>query len=58
MFTLDGDQRLHVHPKFELETEFFEETLVRRDGERVQFPDEATVGEEFLQERNAGLEWW
>ncbi|MFC7164543.1 HNH endonuclease [Halospeciosus flavus] len=58
LFTLDGDQRLHVHPEFEAQTEFFEETLVRRDGERVQFPDRASVGEEFLKERNAGLEWW
>ncbi|GGN24361.1 hypothetical protein GCM10009021_27700 [Halarchaeum nitratireducens] len=58
LFTFDGDHGLHVHPEFEPETEFFERTLTQRAGEPVQFPNSATVGEAFLDERNGTLDWW
>jgi putative restriction endonuclease len=57
-FTLDGDYRLHVAPEFDPRDPWLRETLADRDGERLAWPDEATLGESYLRRRNDDIDWW
>lgn len=34
------------------------ETIVDRSGERLAWPDEATLGESYLRRRNDDIDWW
>ena len=57
-FTLDGDYRLHVAPEFDPRDPWLRETIVDRSGERLAWPDEATLGESYLRRRNDDIDWW
>ena len=55
-FTLDGDYRLHIAPEFDPRDPWLREALVDRDGERLAWPDEATLGEAYLRRRNDDID--
>jgi hypothetical protein len=58
MFTLSQDYVLHLSPEFETDSAFLHRTLVGKEGEEVDFPEGATVKQEFLKKRNEKLDWY
>lgn len=58
LFTLDGDFRVHVQPRFSPEHPLLQETLVEADGEQIEVPPEAPLSAQFLERRNKQLSWW
>ncbi|MFC4551392.1 MULTISPECIES: HNH endonuclease [Halorussus] len=57
LFTLDADYRLRVDPSFNPEHPFLRESIVERQGTRIELPSNVDIGEEHLEKRNAGLGW-
>lgn len=57
LFTVTSGQRLRVNPEFEPGHPFLQEMIVLQDGEQVTLLSEATVGDEYLAERNNSLAW-
>jgi putative restriction endonuclease len=57
LFTLDTDDRLHVSPEFETESDHLRRTLLNQDGERLDLPTDA-LASDCVQRHNESLSWW
>lgn len=57
LFTIDTDYRLRVDPALSTNSKLVNDSLVVADGERVGFPESATLDRDLLAERNAELAW-
>ncbi|WP_276302305.1 HNH endonuclease [Halorussus lipolyticus] len=57
LFTIDTDYRLRVKPTLSTESELLHGSLMVADGERVEFPEPASLDTDLLAERNAELAW-
>lgn len=58
LFTLDGDFRIRTAPTFETESDHLRRTLLERDGERIELPEEATLQPKILDRRNELISWY
>lgn len=57
LFTIDTDYRLRVNPALSTDSELLDDSLVASDGERVEFPESASLDRDLLAERNAEMAW-
>lgn len=57
LFTIDEDFRVRNNPEFTTESEFLRETLLKREGERIELPRSAEVASENLREHNQDIDW-
>ncbi|MDY6774842.1 MAG: HNH endonuclease [Halobacteria archaeon] len=58
IFTLSQDYRLHVSPDFETESTFLRRTLLEKEGDKIELPEEVRIKPEFLERHNQDLDWW
>jgi hypothetical protein len=57
LFTIDEDLRIRTNPEFTTESEFLKETLLTREGERVELPQSAELSPENLRKHNQVIDW-
>ncbi|WP_276299965.1 HNH endonuclease [Halorussus lipolyticus] len=57
LFTLDSERRIRASPEFDPGHPFLRETIRERTGEQVSLPEDARLGAEYLERRNAELGW-
>jgi hypothetical protein len=58
VFTLSQDYELRLSPNFETDSTFLHRTLAEKEGEKIEFPDGASVDPDFLRRHNEELDWW
>lgn len=58
LFTFDAEFRLQVASDFATDSDLLQQTLVERDGERVDLPDSWQPESEYVQKHNETLGWW
>jgi putative restriction endonuclease len=57
LFTIDTDYRIRVNPALSTHSKLLDDSLVTADGERVEFPESASLDRDLLADRNAELAW-
>ena len=57
LFTIDEEFRVRTNPELTTESEFLRETLLEREGERIELPRSAEVASENLREYNQDVDW-
>jgi putative restriction endonuclease len=58
LFTIDSDFRVRNKPGFTTESDFLRETLLEREGERIELPASAEINADNLRKHNESLEWY
>lgn len=58
MFTLSQNYRLRVSPDFETNSKFLRQTVIEKEGEKIEFPEGATIEQDYLKNHNEKLDWW
>lgn len=56
LFTIDHKYRLQVNPSFETQSDWLNQTIVNRSGDRIPLPDDS-VNPDYLRQRNSTLDW-
>jgi putative restriction endonuclease len=57
LFTIDEEFRIRNSPKFTTDSDFLRETLLEKEGERIEPPQSAELASENLREHNRSLDW-
>lgn len=57
LFTFDSDNRIRASPSFDPGHPFLRETLIEREDEQIAFPQNARIGDDYLEKRNSDLGW-
>ncbi|MFC4358123.1 HNH endonuclease [Halobium salinum] len=57
LFTLDPEFRLRVAPEFDTESDLLRRTLLDREGDPVELPEDAPLSERCLRRHNDRLDW-
>jgi hypothetical protein len=58
LWTFDSDGHLWIDPEFEPDDPWLQNTLTLRHGAKIPALERAPVSTEFIEKRNARLEWW
>lgn len=57
LFTIDEEFRIRNSPKFTTDSDFLRETLLEKEGERIEPPQSAELASENLREHNRSVDW-